>query len=31
MPGAQIVGYRSYVQVHVRDVREDQDLSQYIL
>lgn len=31
MPGAQIVVNRAYVQKHLRDVREDQDLSQYIL
>lgn len=31
MPGAQIVVNRTYVQEHLRDVREDQDLSQYIL
>ena len=31
MPGAQIVVNRAYVQEHLRDVREDQDLSQYIL
>ena len=31
MSGAQIVVNRAYVQEHLRDVREDQDLSQYIL
>ena len=31
MPGAQIVVNRAYVQENLRDVREDQDLSQYIL
>ena len=31
MPDAQIVVNRAYVQEHLRDVREDQDLSQYIL
>lgn len=31
MPGAQIVVNRAYVQEYLRDVREDQDLSQYIL
>lgn len=31
MLGAQIVVNRAYVQEHLRDVREDQDLSQYIL
>ena len=31
MPGAQIVVNRAYVQKHLRDVREDQDLSQYIV
>ncbi|WP_304024380.1 ATP-dependent protease ATPase subunit HslU [Desulfovibrio piger] len=31
MPGAQIVVNRAHVQEHLRDVREDQDLSQYIL
>ena len=31
MPGAQIVVNWAYVQEHLRDVREDQDLSQYIL
>ncbi|MDO5537445.1 MAG: AAA family ATPase, partial [Desulfovibrionaceae bacterium] len=31
MPGAQIVVNRQYVRDHLTDVREDQDLSQYIL
>ena len=31
MPGAQIVVNRDYVREHLTDVREDQDLSQYIL
>ncbi|MBQ9406501.1 MAG: ATP-dependent protease ATPase subunit HslU [Desulfovibrio sp.] len=31
MPGAQIVVDKNYVQEHLRDVREDQDLSRYIL
>ena len=31
MPGAQIVVNRAYVEDHLQDVRDDQDLSQYIL
>ena len=31
MPGAQVVINRDYVRDHLSDVREDQDLSQYIL
>ena len=31
MPGAQVVINRDYVREHLTDVREDQDLSQYIL
>lgn len=31
MPGAQIVVNRAYVEEHLQDVRDDQDLSQYIL
>lgn len=31
MPGAQVVVSKSYVQEHLQDVREDQDLSRYIL
>ncbi len=31
MPGAQIVVNKAYVQEHLDDVRQDQDLSQYIL
>ena len=31
MPGAQVVVNRAYVQEHLQDVREDQDLSRYIL
>lgn len=31
MPGAQIVVDRAYVQEHLKDVRDDQDLSRYIL
>ena len=31
MPGAQVVINRGYVREHLTDVREDQDLSQYIL
>lgn len=31
MPGAQIVVNKAYVEDHLQDVRDDQDLSQYIL
>lgn len=31
MPGAQVLVNRNYVSEHLRDVRKDQDLSQYIL
>ena len=31
MPGAQIMVNKDYVREHLTDVREDQDLSQYIL
>ena len=31
MPGAQIVVNKAYVEEHLQDVRDDQDLSQYIL
>ncbi|MTJ93017.1 MAG: ATP-dependent protease ATPase subunit HslU [Desulfovibrio sp.] len=31
MPGAKIVVNRTYVEDHLQDVRDDQDLSQYIL
>jgi ATP-dependent HslUV protease ATP-binding subunit HslU len=31
MPGAQIVVNKTYVEDHLQDVRDDQDLSQYIL
>lgn len=31
MPGAQVVVNKSYVMEHLQDVRDDQDLSQYIL
>ncbi|MBO4301276.1 MAG: ATP-dependent protease ATPase subunit HslU [Desulfovibrio sp.] len=31
MPGAHVVVDRAYVQEHLQDVREDQDLSRYIL
>ncbi len=31
MPGAQIVVNKTYVEEHLQDVRDDQDLSQYIL
>ena len=31
MPGAQVVVNKAYVEEHLQDVRDDQDLSQYIL
>jgi len=31
MPGAQVVVNKTYVEEHLQDVRDDQDLSQYIL
>ena len=31
MPGAQVMINRDYVREHLTDVREDQDLSRYIL
>ena len=31
MPGAQVVVNKAYVAEHLQDVRNDQDLTQYIL